>query len=123
VLNAIPGLVDAMGTPGTYFDPTSAWGGFLANGGMSQPTSTFSDSGNLDAYTAMPPQDQVDYAISMWQNISGGGNVDPNYAANGAWMINALGEQYVLELTQGTLPPGVTNFIDYLTLHGADGWI
>lgn len=121
ILAGIPGIVDAGTTAGQYFDPAQGWGGFLQNGGVAQPGGGFGDT-DIDMFGSLAPEQQVAYVNEMWGVIAGG-SVDPTYVQGGSYMISELGNQFLQLQSTGQLPPGVTNFIDFLRFNGADTWL
>ncbi len=118
ILAGIPGIVDAGQTQGQYFDPAQGWGGFLANGGVAQP----GGGSDIDMFGSLSPEQQVSYVNEMWGVIAGG-SVDPTYVQGGSYMISELGNEFLRLQSTGQLPPGVTNFIDFLRFNGADTWL
>jgi hypothetical protein len=112
ILNAIPQLAQQFDTPGTYYDPTADWTGFLQN-----PVEGPGGSGQ-GAFASLSPMDQIGWAAQMWQTIAGQ-SVDDQYMSSGMYQIQQLGEAYKHELRNGYQG----TFIDFMRENGADSWL
>jgi hypothetical protein len=113
ILGAIPQLAQQFNTPGTYYDPTADWTGFLNN-----PVEGPGGSGQ-GAFASLSPMDQIGWAAQMWQTIAGQ-SVDEQYASSGMYQIQQLGEAYKTAMRHGDF---TGTFIDYLRANGADSWL
>lgn len=119
IIAGLPNVTQTGETAGTYFDPGQGWQGFLQSGGVAglngQPSSP-------DYFTSLSVDEQV-AAVTQMFNVIAQGSMNPDQVASGAYMIQEYGNQFRQLRATGQLPPGVSNFIDFLRLNGADQWM